>query len=485
MSINPIKDLQPEAVWKYFYEITQIPRCSKHEEEIIKYLKEFAENNNLPFETDKTGNICIKKKASSGYESKPKVVLQGHVDMVCEKNSDVSFDFFRDPVKLKKEGDWLTAEGTTLGADNGIAVAMALAVLSDKSLSHGPVEALFTVDEETGLTGAVNLDPSIVEGDILLNIDSEEEGIFYIGCAGGITTIGNIDVKSEVPPVDIVPVTFKISGLRGGHSGAEIHEGRGDSVVLGARILYDIASKADIRLYGLDGGDKHNAIPREFSASFIINRKDENKIRSIIGKYKEIFTSEYGDIEPGMKIDFSVTDNVPMRVLTMEDSKKIITTLFILPHGVIGMSRKLAGLVETSTNLAAVHLADDTVTILTSQRSSVMSAMDHIAGRVRAVLELAGAAISEEGKHPAWDPDPGSNILKVFKDVYKRTSSKEAEIKAIHAGLECGVLREKFTGMEMVSFGPDIMDVHTPDERLNIPSVERTWNFLLEVLKEV
>jgi len=479
---NPLKNLQPESVWSYFYEISQIPRCSGHEERIIEYLKEFASENNLEYKTDKAGNICIKKKAYKGFESRPGVVLQGHVDMVCEKNRDTEFNFMTEPIRLTKDGDWIKAEGTTLGADNGIAVAMAMAVLADKNVKHGPLEALFTVDEETGLTGATNLDPSIVDGRVLINIDSEEEGIIYIGCAGGITTIGKIETELQAVPSGRDIFTLRISGLRGGHSGADIHEGRGNSIVMGARILHGITKETDIIMIGAEGGDKHNAIPREFSAVFAVRTPDKDKVLNIVEEYKKILVSEYGDIEPGLTVDIDNTGAGRGGALTREDSEKIISTLFILPHGVIGMSRKLPGLVETSTNLAAVHLDGGNVTILTSQRSSVMSALDHIAEKVRTMLENAGADITLEGQHPAWEPDPDSKILKTFKDVYRKITSSEPEVTAIHAGLECGVLGEKFPGMEMISFGPDMEDVHTPGEKLSIPSVQRTWNFLLEVL---
>ncbi len=480
-----LENLEPARVWKFFYDISQIPRCSRHEEKIIDYLENTAKQHELLYQKDAVGNICIKKKAFPGYEKKPGVILQGHVDMVCEKNTDVSFDFSSDPLKLKKEGDWLTAEGTTLGADNGIAVALALAVLTDPSLQHGPLEALFTIDEETGLTGAANLDPSLVTGKILLNIDSEEEGTFYIGCAGGITTIGTIPVVYETIPANTVPLTVNITGLRGGHSGAEIHEERGNAVVFCARILHALSSAADIHLFRLDGGDKHNAIPRECTMSFTVPENDEKNVRSLIENFTRILKEEYGDVEPNMTIETEQKTNTPERVLSLSDSQNIITTLFLLPHGVVSMSRKLPGLVETSTNVAAVHLSGSSVTILTSQRSSVMSALDHIAGQVRILMEKAGAQITLEGQHAAWEPDPYSAILKTFKEVYKKTTAKEPEVKAIHAGLECGVLGEKFPGMEMISFGPEMENVHTPDERLNIPSVKRTWDFLLEVLKAV
>jgi len=483
MTKQEIISMKPSAVWNQFYEISQIPRCSTKEEKILNYLKEFCKKNNLTYKQDKIQNICIKKPATPGMENKPGVVLQGHVDMVCEKNTGTVHDFSVDPINLLVTDGWVTADGTTLGADNGIAVAMALAVMESKTIEHGPLEALFTIDEESALTGALELDSSIVDGTILFNIDSEEEGIFYIGCAGGVTTIGNMKVEEEATPGGHASYKLQITGFKGGHSGAEIHEGRGNAVSVGARILRDINSKTPIQLHQINGGGKHNAIPREFFASFTAGNPEA--IVSTITEYSKILKNEMGDLELNMSVKVVEEDSIPEKVFTKAFSDRLIGILFSMPHGVIKMSRKVPGLVETSTNLASVVLEGGNVKIETSQRSSIMSESDEIAGKVRTIMEASGAKVHFESRYPSWEPDPDSNLLKLFKDVYKREEGKEAEVKAIHAGLECGVIGDKLENMEMISFGPDMEDVHTPDERLKISSVTAVWDFLLKILKEV
>ncbi len=483
MTRNEITNLDPPAVWNQFYKISQIPRCSTEEEKILLYIKNFCRDNNLEYKQDEIGNICIKKPGTPGMEDKPGVVLQGHVDMVCEKNADTDHDFTTDPIELMLKDDWISANGTTLGADNGIALAMALAVLESDSIEHGPLEALFTVDEESALTGALELDPSIVDGTILFNIDSEEEGIFYIGCAGGVTTIGNLSVEEEkIPPGD-KSYRLMVTGFKGGHSGAEIHEARGNAVSIGARILKDIGSKTPVRIHDINGGGKHNAIPREIFISF--TAEDSGAIVDTISRYSSILKNEMGDFEKNMSVKVAEEDSLPEKVFTLDFSNRVLNILFSLPHGVIKMSRKIHGLVETSTNLASVVLKDGNIKIETSQRSSIMSENDEIADKVRTIMELGGAEVCFESRYPSWEPDPQSSILKLFKEVYKREEGREAKVKAIHAGLECGVIGAKLENMEMISFGPDMADVHTPDERLKVSSVNTVWEFLLKVLKEV
>jgi dipeptidase D len=483
MTKEELISMKPSVVWNQFYEISQIPRCSTKEGEILSYLKNFCKKNNLTYKQDKIQNICIKKPASSGLENLPGVVLQGHVDMVCEKNAGTEHDFSVDPIKLLVKDGWVTADGTTLGADNGIAVAMALAVLESDTIEHGPLEALFTVDEESALTGALNLDPSIVDGTVLFNIDSEEEGIFYIGCAGGVNTIGNLAVEEEPLPKGHKSYELQVFGFKGGHSGAEIHEERGNAVSVSARILRDINSKTKVRIFNINGGGKHNAIPRENFISFTTDNPEA--IVNTISEYSKILKNEMGDLEFNMNVKVVEENSVPKTVFTQGFSDRLIGILFSMPHGVIKMSRKVPGLVETSTNLASVVLKDGNIKIETSQRSSIMSENDEIADKVRTIMEAGGAKVHFESRYPSWEPDPNSNILKLFKDVYKREEGKDAEVKAIHAGLECGVIGNKLEGMEMISFGPDMEDVHTPDERLKISSVEAVWEFLLKILKEV
>ncbi len=483
MTKKEIISLDPSAVWNQFYEISQVPRCSTEEGKILLYLKDFCKNNNLVYKQDKIGNICIKKPATSGMEYKPGVVLQGHVDMVCEKNDGTVHNFSTDPIKLMENDGWITADGTTLGADNGIALAMALAVLESKTIEHGPLEALFTVDEESALTGALELDPSIVDGTILFNIDSEEEGIFYIGCAGGVTTIGNLSVDEEKTPAGQKSYKLMVTGCKGGHSGAEIHEQRGNALSVGSRILKDIGNKTPVRIYNINGGGKHNAIPREVFISF--TAEDPEVIVDVITKYSLILKNEMGNLEKNISVKVTGEDTLPEKVFTADFSNRILNILFSLPHGVIKMSRKVHGLVETSTNLASVVQKDGKIKIETSQRSSIMSENDEIADKVKAIMELGGAEVSFESRYPSWEPDPESNILQLFKKIYKREEGKEAKVRAIHAGLECGVIGDKLENMEMISFGPDMEDVHTPDERLKISSVAAVWKFLLKVLKEV
>lgn len=483
MTKEDIITMKPSAVWNQFYEISQIPRCSGKEEKILAYLKDFCKKNNLTFKQDAIKNICIKKSATKGMENKPGVVLQGHVDMVCEKNAETIHDFSKDPIKLLLKDGWITADGTTLGADNGIAVAMALAVLEDKTIEHGSLEALFTVDEESALTGALELDPSIIDGSILLNIDSEEEGIFYIGCAGGVTTIGNLSVEDEELKGDQKSYQLRVTGFKGGHSGAEIHEQRANAISVGARILRDLNSKSAIQIHKINGGGKHNAIPREIFISFVSNNPEA--IIDTISKYSKVLKNEIGDLETSMSVKVVEEDTIPKKVFTKDFSDRLISVLYSLPHGVIKMSRKVPGLVETSTNLASVFQKNGNIEITTSQRSSIMSENDEISGKVQAIMEAEGVEVHFESRYPSWEPDPDSKILNLFKKIYKREEGKDAEVKIIHAGLECGVIGDKLEGMEMISFGPDMEDVHTPDERLKVKSVEAVWNFLIKVLKEV
>ncbi len=483
MIYEKIIRMEPAVVWNQFYKISQIPRCSTKEEQILSYLKEFSKKNTLIYKQDKAGNICIKKSATKGMEEKAGVILQGHVDMVCEKNAGTQHDFTSDPIKLLFKDGWITADGTTLGADNGIAVAMALAVLESKTIEHGPLEALFTIDEESSLRGALELDPSIIDGRILFNIDSEKEGVLYIGCAGGVSTVGNIKVSEESTPAGHKAYQLMVTGLKGGHSGIEIHKERGNAVSIAARILRDINSRTPVQIYSLDGSGQYNVIPREIFISFTAD--DSEVIASSINEYSKILKKEIGDIETNLSIGIVEEDSIPKKVFKKDFSDKIISLLFSLPHGVIKMSRKMPGLVETSTNLASVTLKDRIIKIITSQRSSIKSENYEIAEKVRTIMEAGGADVEFKNFYPSWEPDPDSNILKLFMDIYKREEGKEAEVKALHGGLECGIIGHKLENMEMISFGPDLENVHSPDERLKVSSVASVWNFLLKVLKEV
>ena len=483
MTYEEIIRMEPKVVWNQFYKISQIPRCSTEEEQILSYLKEFSKNNNLSYKQDKAGNICIKKSATPGMENQLGIVLQGHVDMVCEKNAGIQHNFSTDPIKLLLQDGWITADGTTLGADNGIAVAIALAVMESKIIKHGPLEALFTIDEESSLRGALELDPSIIDGSVLFNMDSEKEGIFYIGCAGGVSTIGTMEVLEESTPIRQKTYRLLVTGLKGGHSGMEIHKERGNAVSIAARILKDINSKTSVQLYNLDGSGQYNVIPREIVISFAT--ADSEEIVSLINEYSNILKKEIGDIETNLRIEVEEEEFIPKKVFTKDFSDRLLNLLFSLPHGVIKMDRKMSGLVETSTNLASVIFEDEIIEIVTSQRSSIISKNDEISKKVRTIMEAVGAEVEFKNYYPSWEPNMNSNILKLFKKVYKAKEGKEAEVKTLHAGLECGIIGNKLKDMDMISFGPDMEDVHSPDERLRVSSVTSVWEFLLKVLKEV
>jgi len=479
-----IEGLEPKLVWQHFYEISQIPRGSGNEEAVGDYIISIAQRNNLEYKKDNFGNIIVSKPATSGMENSTGTVIQGHTDMVCEKNNETVHDFLTDPIKLIQDGEWIKADGTTLGADNGIGVCYALAVMDEKSISHPPMEFLFTVDEETGLTGANSLDSDFVKGKILINLDSEEEGTFYIGCAGGQHTILRKKIEWQQVSSGFSFFKIKIGGLRGGHSGLNIHEGFGNSINLLGRFLYNLAEKTNFQLASFSGGSKHNAIPREAEAIIGVQEDAIDTLKSFISKFDGIFKNELQFSDNGVFLEINDDSHVEM-VFPNELQNQLIRLLYSIPHGVTEMSHAVEGLVETSTNLAIVEIKDDNIEILTSQRSSVASAIIDIAGKVRAVGELSGFEIEEGGGYPAWEPNPDSALLKFAAAAYKDTTGQEAEVKVIHAGLECGIIGEKYEGMDMISFGPTIEGAHSPDERAHKQSVHNCWNFLVELLKKI
>jgi len=484
MAENVLAGLKPEGLWRHFDEISRLPRCSKNEERVREHIVIFAKERGLECQVDPAGNVVVRKPAHPLHRNGPMVVVQGHLDMVCEKNQETAHDFAKEAIALARDGEWLHARGTTLGADNGIAVAAALALLSDDSIEHPPLEALFTVDEESGLIGASKLDPELIRGRILLNLDSEEEGIFYVGCAGGQNTEGWFPVQRESAGSGVA-ATIAVKGLRGGHSGSEIHEGRGNAVALGARLLWRAAAKVPFRLYELSGGGLHNAIPREFFAKALVPADRVSLLAQMAGELERHFKLELGDIEPALSLSVAVNGEKPQRVLTAASTQRVLDTLYAMPHGVVAMSRKIPGLVETSTNLAAVHLEGEEVHLLTSQRSTYASSRDDLADRVTAVVRSAGGRTVYSGVYPSWPPDPDSSLVRTCREVYRRQAGREPQVKAIHAGLECGVIGEKYPGIKMISFGPDIRGAHTPEERVNVPSTERFFNFLIEVLRSL
>ncbi|HEX2868104.1 MAG TPA: aminoacyl-histidine dipeptidase [Ignavibacteriales bacterium] len=483
MSKEVIEGLKPEALWQRFYEITQVPRPSKMEGKIREYLRNFARENNLPLKEDEVGNIVISAPASPGYENAKTIVLQGHVDMVCEKNKGTDIDFEKDPLKLERQGDWIKAQGTTLGSDNGIGVAAALAALTDKNLIHGPLEALFTVDEETGLTGANNLQPGFITGKTLLNLDSEEDGAFYVGCSGGLDTQGTFSVDYTDKVEGFNTYSLMVSGLKGGHSGLDINTGRANAIKVMGRVLKALEA-AGLMLVHLEGGSKRNAIPREAEATVLIKPSKEKKAFSILRDLESQLQNEFKTSDSGLKVELTRKDEQPAHAMNKKFQKKLINTLLGLPHGVVQMSADIPGLVETSTNLATVNMNDGNLVIGTSQRSSIESAKRYVAQTVESVLDLAGSEISQGDGYPGWKPDMSSEALKASKKIFEVLFNSEPEVKAIHAGLECGILGDKYPGLDMISFGPTIEGAHSPDERVNIPTVERFYELLKGILAE-
>ncbi len=476
--------LKPALVWNHFEEICKYPRPSKKEEKIAQYVISVGKRLGLEVERDKFGNILIRKPATPGMENRKTVTLQSHIDMVCEKNRDVEHDFDNDPIQPYIDGDWVKAKGTTLGADNGIGVAAALAVLESNDLQHGPIEALFTLDEETGLTGASSLKKGWLKGDILINMDSEELGTLYIGCAGGKNTQAKFKFKPEKSPRNYVAYEAKVAGLKGGHSGLEIHVGRGNAIKILNRLLWTYSRERKIKISKIEGGNKHNAIPREAFAVVLVPKADEKKFKKFVAEYNSIVKQEYSTVEPDLLVSVEKHD-MPDKVMDEKTQEKLLNALYAVPHGVIKMSADIPDLVETSTNLAVISTEGKNINIVTSQRSSVASEIKDITNMVSAVFELAGAELNYGDGYPGWKPDIHSEILQVFKSSFANMYGKEPEVKAIHAGLECGIIKEKYPLMDMISFGPTMFGVHSPDERLQISTVPEFWNQLVNVLKNI
>jgi len=475
-----LADLKPTLLWKHFDEICKIPHCSRHETELGDYVLQVAESHGLESRRDSAGNIVVKVPATPGQENSQIVILQGHLDMVCEKNSDVDHDFSKDPIEVQIDGDWITAIGTTLGADNGIGLATALAVLEDDSVVHGPLELLFTTDEETGLNGARELPSDFLDGRILLNLDSEEEGAFTISCAGGADSDVILSIDRTSSSGGLV---FKIGllGLRGGHSGIDIHTGRGNAIQLLARMLFDV--EANFELVDLIGGSKHNAIPREAFSHVIVQEGDVDAFKKQLqDRFAEI-QFEYKAVEKESKLSIEAVQERPTDPMVTASKQKFLSLIIGLPHGVMAMSQEITGLVETSNNLAIVKCQEKDAAVLNSSRSSIHSALEATRARIKAVSDLAGAKTEFLEGYPAWSPNLESPLLKTMKTVYKEVTGEDVEIMAIHAGLECGIIGDKFSGMDMISFGPELKNPHSPDEKVHIGSVERFWDFLLATLK--
>ncbi len=481
---NQILNLEPKAVWKNFYSLTEIPRPSKKEERVIEFMKNFGLSLGLKTIVDETGNVMIFKPATPGMEKHKGVVLQAHLDMVPQKNSDKKHDFEKDPIEPTIDGDWVRANGTTLGADNGMGVAAIMAVLEAKDLVHGPIEALFTIDEETGMTGAFELKPGVLKGEILLNLDSEDEGELYIGCAGGVNGNFEFPYKKVGTESGTIAYQISISGLKGGHSGLDIPLGRGNSCKILTRLLWHGVKEHGLRLASLEAGNMRNAIPREGHAIVTIPESGKDKFEKCIHDSAESIKAELSVTEPGLQIKAEKTA-MPTGLIDSDTQNRMLRAVYGCPNGVIRMSDAMPGLVETSTNLSIVKSGNGVVSVICLLRSSVNSAKEDLTQMMGSIFELAGAKVVFDGEYPGWKPNPDSTILKTMQDVYHKKFGKIPEVKAIHAGLECGLLGAVYPNWDMISFGPTIRYPHSPDEKVHIESVGKFWTYLTETLKNI
>ena len=480
------KDLKPESVFRFFDEINKIPRPSKHEEKMIAYLQEFSKSRNLETVVDAIGNVLIRKPATKGHEGASKLILQSHMDMVCDKLVDHKIDFLNDPIETYVDGEWMKAKGTTLGADDGIGCAMELAILDANNIEHGPLECLFTVDEETGLTGANNLDGNMLKGEMLLNLDSEDEGLFYVSCAGGKTTTATFKYNKVEAPKDCFFLKASAKGLTGGHSGDDINKKRANAIKILSRFLYLEQQKCDIQLASINSGKLHNAIPRDGEIIFAVPFADKEQVRADWNIFTADVEEEFLVTEKNMQFHMGSADST--NVIPQEVSKRIIHALQALHHGVFSVVQDLSlgNLTETSSNLAVVKTEESQLIIHTSQRSSVMSNLTNMVNTVTSVFELAGAdSIVHNDGYPAWKMNPNSKLREVAKKCYVKLYNVEPTIIGIHAGLECGLFSERYPHLDMLSMGPTMRGVHSPDEKLHIPSVKKVYDLVLEILKTI
>lgn len=479
-----LSKLQPPGLWDNFAKICSIPHPSENAQKLVKFMQEFGENLSLETNVDEVGNVIIRKPATKGMENHKTVILQAHLDMVPQKNKSTVHDFAKDPIQPYVDGEWVKAKDTTLGADNGIGVAAIMAILQAKDIVHGPIEALFTIDEETGMTGAFGIKSDVLKGNILLNLDTEVEGEFFIGCAGGVNT--NIKLKCIETPKekDSIPFHLTVSGLKGGHSGCDIHLGRGNANKIIARLLWELDNKYNLGIANIHGGDLHNAIPREASANITISQKEENDVANFVKTFANTIKEELSTADPDIKIALTKGDDISS-VLDKEIQHKLLNAIYACPHGVLTMSKEVPGLVETSTNFACLNVDNVAIEILTSQRSSVASLKTMAANMVACAFKLIDAEIEHISDYPGWKPNPNSEILKTIQKIYQQKYGKEAKISAIHAGLECGLLGAAYPNLDMISFGPAIKNAHSPDEKVNIASVGRFWDLLLEILRTI
>jgi dipeptidase D len=480
--MNKLTDLEPKNVWQFFNEICKVPRPSGKEDRIIKLLFAFAEAYNLEVKKDDAGNVLISKSASKGMENHPLIVLQSHLDMVCEKNEGTVHDFEKDPIKPYIDGEWVRARGTTLGADCGIGIAAQLAVLSSDLITHGPLECLFTVDEERGLTGAKALKSGFFQSKTLINLDSEDEGQLFIGCAGGIDTVAHFKYKPVEAPEGFLPVKISVTGLQGGHSGDDIEKGRGNAIKILVRFLWHISQKTVIHLASIKGGNLRNAIPREAFAEVLIPFVKREEISIDFNIFRSQIENELLYTDPNIKLSLETIEKKDF-VLDHHTQSNLLNSLYACPNGILSMSFRMPGMVETSTNLASVRMTEgNQIEITTSQRSDLESGRNNAASMIEAIFQMASAKVTHGEGYPGWTPDPNSEVLKKTVEVYKKLFGAAPVVRSIHAGLECGLFLEKFPGLDMISFGPTLRGVHSPDEKIHIGSVQKFWQLLTHLL---
>jgi dipeptidase D len=483
--MSVLDKLKPSPLWNYFGEICKIPRLSKNEGRIRQYLLDFAVRNNLEAKEDKAGNILITREASAGMENKKTIVLQSHMDMVGEKYAGHPHNWMEDPVIPIIRGEWVTAAGTTLGADDGIGIACQLAILADHELKAGKIECLFTVDEESGMTGAINLDPGFFTGRTLINLDSEDEGILFIGCAGGLDTVGTMTYRPVAVKSGNAALHISLTGLHGGHSGDEIHKGYGNSVKIMNRILSEISAKTYVSLAWFDAGNLRNAIPKDAFATIVLDRDSITMVTALANEFTSILKEEYGDLEKDFILSVKEAA-VPENTMDPESQRKLFNLLHCCPHGVIAWSKEMADLVETSTNLASAKFSgDNTIKIVTTQRSSVEAAKHDVASAIEECMLVAGAEVTHSEGYPGWKPDLSSAILKITRESYVKLFGKEPQVRAIHAGLECGLIHQKVEDIDMISFGPTIKGAHTPEEMIEIRTAQMFWDLLVDVVRSI
>jgi|TARA_B100000700_G_C15017987_1_gene844305 dipeptidase D len=481
---DEIRDLQPKALWHNFADLNEVPRASKKEDRVIEFIKNFGENLGLDTQVDETGNVVIRKPATTGLEDRKTIVLQSHLDMVHQKNNDTKFDFDTQGIKMYVDGDWVKAEGTTLGADNGLGVATIMAILQSDDIQHPAIEALFTIDEETGMTGAKGLSPELLDGDILLNLDTEEDDEIGIGCAGGIDITALREYEEENIPDNSVGYKIVVKGLQGGHSGMDIIKGLANANKLMARLLYTAYRDFGLRVSELQGGGLRNAIPRESEAFVVVDKEDTNFFVQQMLMWIDEIKKEYASLEPNMDIGISEAE-INGKLMKVEDQMEIIKAIASAHNGVYRMSPEIEGLVEASNNIANVVVANGKAKIKCLTRSSVESTKSDLAHSLQASFELAKFKVKQSGEYPGWAPNPASEILKVLDEIYQKQHGEKAHIAACHAGLECGIIGNHYPDMDMISFGPTIKGAHSPDERASISSTQKFWDFTLEILKNI